>query len=367
MKVLVTGSNGFIAKNLIANTSQDNRFIISTYSRKNNQQDLFKLVNDSDAVVHLAGANRPESNDYFFKDNIELTVNLCQCLESSQKKTPIIFSSTTQSNLDNPYGKSKLEAEKVIKSYGKKTGSKVHIYRLPNVFGKWAKPNYNSVVATFCHNIAGDLPIVVDDPGKELDLVYIDDLIKEFVSILISDKSPEVEPPFPVYSIKLGQLAELIKSFRQSRINLTVGSVGSGLTRALYATYLSYYKPSHFSYKLKQHNDDRGGFAEFLKTQDSGQISFFTVNPGCTRGGHFHHTKNEKFLVVKGNAKFRFRNILTNEKYELDVNEDLLEVVETIPGWVHDISNLGTTKMIVMLWANEIFNEKMPDTYSDVM
>tara|TARA_B100000686_G_C16789538_1_gene977654 strand:+ start:1302 stop:2405 length:1104 start_codon:yes stop_codon:yes gene_type:complete len=363
MKVLITGADGFIAQNLIKRLRQDEHHEVLTFDRSNTIDDLFSLTNNADIVFHLAGVNRPKNENEFFLGNTQLTEDLCNALSDTKRKIPLIFSSSTQAILDNPYGQSKLSAEEVIHTYGKTTRSKVFIYRLTNVFGKWSRPNYNSVVSTFCYNIANDLPICVDDPDKPLSLVYIDDVVGEFLRIIDNkaDKSAEINP---VYDIKLGELAELIKSFDENRAQSLVGGVGQGLTRALYATYLSYFETSKFSYKLDLHIDERGGFSEFLKTKHSGQVSFFTINPGHIRGGHYHHTKNEKFLVIKGSAKFRFRNILTNEKYEKDVKDDLLEVVETIPGWVHDISNSSDEVTIVMLWANEIFDKDQPDTYT---
>ncbi len=231
------------------------------------------------------------------------------------------------------------------------------------VFGKCCKPNYNSVVATFCHNIANNLTIQINDPNVSLNLVYIDDVIKEFISILTKSKQSGKAEINPVYSIKLGDLAEQIRGFRDNREYLNIDRVGLGLTRCLYATYLSYQKPKNFAYDLIQNSDRRGSFVEVLKTIDSGQFSYFTSKPGETRGEHYHHTKNEKFLVVSGEAKFQFRNIITNEFYTVDTSDKKPQIVETIPGWAHDITNVGQSEMIVLLWANEIFDKENPDTY----
>ncbi|MBC8227327.1 MAG: SDR family oxidoreductase [Gammaproteobacteria bacterium] len=363
MKVLITGSNGFIGKNLIARIKEKPSINVVKFSREDTEEDLAKLVNDVDLVIHLAGVNRPEHDDLFLKDNLKLTTSLCDLLKSKGNKVPIIFSSSTQATLDNPYGKSKLMSEEVINRYSTETNSIAYIYRLPNVFGKWSKPSYNSVVSTFCHNVINGKKLEVHNLNTELNLVYIDDLVDEFISIIDQKKSIDSGPQYPVYQIHLSDLANLIKSFKLSRNNITIEKVGVGLVRALYATYLSFLSPENFSYELQVHSDERGKFGEFLKTKDSGQISYFTIKPGFTRGEHYHHTKNEKFLLVKGSAKFRFRNILNNEIFIKSVTEKYAEVIESIPGWVHDVTNTGKDEAIIMLWANEIFNEALPDTY----
>jgi len=245
----------------------------------------------------------------------------------------------------------------------KDTQSPVYLYRLPNVFGKWCKPNYNSAVATFCNNIANDLPIQINDPAALIRLVYIDDVLDGFMRLL--DERPagvarcEVSPE---YSISVGELAAQIGQFKAGRESMVIEAVGTGLTRALYATYLSYLRPETFSYTLPVHADLRGRFVEMLKTRDSGQFSFFTAHPGITRGGHYHHTKNEKFLVIQGRARFGFRHVITGETYEILTDGEMPQVVETVPGWSHDIENIGSNEMIVMLWANEIFDRNHPDT-----
>ncbi len=365
MRILVTGANGFIGHNLITHLREYDDAEVVTFSRENSLEELLELVKHVDVVVHLAGINRPENDSEFVVGNHKLTDFLCQVLTSTGRKVPIIFTSSIHAELDNPYGSSKYAAEEVIKRYSKETGSKVYIYRLTNVFGKWCRPNYNSVIATFCYNIANDLPIQINDPNTELDLVYIDDVVKEFISVLFTPHKSSVPDVFPLYSIKLGELAEQLKCFHDSRKTLMVGEIGRGLTRALYATYLSYLRPEFFSYRLLKHEDKRGVFAEVLKTDSSGQLSFFTAHPGVTRGGHYHHTKNEKFLVISGLAEFGFRHIVTGEKYTVEVSGCLPEVVETVPGWMHSITNIGDSEMVVMLWANEIYDENNPDTYID--
>lgn len=364
MRILVTGADGFIGTNIITHLSELRDVDVLKFTRNNNEQDLVQMASKANAVIHLAGINRPLVDDEFEEGNTGLTKTLCDALCDTGREIPVVFSSSIQADLDNPYGKSKHAAEEILDDYSKTTGSDVFVYRLSNVFGKWCRPNYNSVVATFCHNIANNLPITINDPKINLVLVYIDDVVKEFVSIILEKKKATVPDVFPVYNITLGELAEKIRLFHDSRKSFVTEDVGSGLTRALYATYISYYKPEHFSYPLIKYKDERGIFSEFLKTKDSGQFSFFTANPGITRGGHYHHTKNEKFLVVSGMARFKFKNIVTGEKSTLDVSDADTMVVETVPGWIHDITNIGDTQMVVLLWANEIFDEENPDTFA---
>ena len=362
MNVLVTGSNGFIGKNLIIRLNELDIQVL-TYTRESSTQNLEELIKDTDFVVHLAGENRPKDEKDFNVVNAGLTMSICDALRSSGENIPIILASSTQAEFDNAYGKSKLDAEASVKMLEVDTGCPVYVYRLPGVFGKWCKPNYNSVVATFCHNISHDLPVQVNNPDFELSLVYIDDVVEEFVKViqgLIGGKKElSVQPK---YKIKLGDLSTQIQNFKESRDSLITEKVGSGLIRKLYSTYLSYLPPAQFTYSIPSYGDERGMFAEMLKTKDSGQFSFFTAKPGVTRGGHYHHSKTEKFLVVQGRAKFGFRNVATDETYEIIATSQELKIVETVPGWSHDITNVGTEEIIVMLWANEIFDSDNPDT-----
>ena len=238
----------------------------------------------------------------------------------------------------------------------------MYVFRLPNVFGKWCRPNYNSVVATFCHNISRGLPITVNDPAAVLQLVYVDDVVRHFIALANGDAGSDTTQIDPTYSITLGELTAQIEGFRDSRTNLATGAVGTGLTRALYATYVSYLAPDNFDYPLTAHTDPRGTFVEMLRTPDSGQFSYFTAHPGITRGGHYHHSKTEKFLVIQGKARFGFRHVLTNETFEIITTGGTPRVVETVPGWSHDVTNIGEDTLIVMLWANELFDRDRPDT-----
>lgn len=367
MKVLVTGAEGFIAKNLLVRLGELSSFEVVEFSRKTPEKELPALIKGVEAVVHLAGINRPPSSVEFAYGNAGLTERLCEVLITTERSIPVIFSSSTQALKDNPYGKSKSDAEQALWAYADQTRASAYIYRLPNVFGKWCKPNYNSAVATFCYNIARGLPISVNDSNAALTLVYIDDVVNEFVRVLMEKPSVAVKEVCNVpteYVTTVGELVGTVETFHESRRTLTTEQVGTGFLRALYSTYLSYLSPDLFSYSIPKYGDERGVFVEMLKTKDSGQFSFFTAHPGITRGGHYHHTKTEKFLVIKGQARFGFRQILTNETYELFTTGEQPQVVETVPGWSHDITNVGDDEMVVMLWANEVFDREYPDTYT---
>lgn len=365
MKVLVTGCEGFIAKNLIVRLGELQNFEVVKFSRQTPDKDLHALVADIDSVVHLAGVNRPQSPAEFATVNAGLTERLCQNLVRCGRKVPVILPSSIQATLDNPYGKSKRDAENAVWRFAEQTSALVYVYRLPNVFGKWCKPNYNSAVATFCHNIARGIPVKINDGKAALTLAYVDDVVDEFIRVL-RDSPPvgakELCSLPVVYHTTVGEIAEQIECFRNSRTSLVSEQVGAGLVHALYSTYMSYLPPDSFSYVVPKYEDARGVFVEMLKTKDSGQFSFFTANTGVTRGGHYHHSKVEKFLVIKGKARFRFRHILTDETHTLFTSGEQAQIVETIPGWTHDITNVGDEEMAVMLWASEIFDRQHPDT-----
>ena len=374
-KILITGADGFLGRNLRVQLSELNGIEIFTFVRDNDFLDLEKIIPKVDFIFHLAGENRPEATSDFYLVNKDLTKTICNYIslayEQTGRKIPILFSSSAQASFKNDYGLSKLAAEDAIRSLLYEYNIPVYIFRLPNVFGKWSKPNYNSVVSTFCHNIANGLPIFVSDPNIELTLVYIDDVIRKFIQIMFGANSHSIENEFflvsPQYQISLGDLAGQIKNFKLSISTLNTEAVGTGLSRALYATYLSYLPPQHFLYPLKEYKDTRGKFVEMFKTPNYGQVSYFTAYPGQIRGGHYHHTKNEKFLVVKGSAHFRFRHIVTSQNFELFTSDNKPEVVQSIPGWVHDITNVGMDDMIVLLWANESFDINLPDTHSSFL
>ena len=364
MRVLVTGANGFIGKNLLVHLHELGIEAIP-FTRDMSLDDLALALNEVAFVFHLAGINRPKNVVEFAEGNKELTEHLCDLIRATGRSIPVLYTSSIQADADNPYGLSKLAAEEALISLEKDTGSPVYLYRLPNVFGKWSRPNYNSAVATFCYNTVNNLPIQINDPAALIRLVYVDDVINHFLRLIESKPAGVVHPEVsPEFSISVGDLADQIKAFSSGRVSMLTEHVGVGLTRALYATYLSFLRPEQFSYKLVAHADARGRFVEMLKTKDSGQFSFFTAHPGITRGGHYHHTKNEKFLVIQGKARFGFRHIVTDETYELLTDGEKPEIVETVPGWAHDITNIGDKEMIVMLWSNEIFDRQHPDTIS---
>ena len=365
MRVLVTGPHGFVGKNLIVRLKEQAGIETLQFARGDSEESLQTLVHRADAIIHLAGENRPADTAAFARVNAGLTHTLCTAIAASGREIPLILASSIQADLPNPYGESKRAAELAVEQLAAKHANPAVIFRLPNVFGKWCKPNYNSVVATFCHNIANDLPVRIDDPSTKLRLVYVDDVVSAFLRAIESATHglhrSTIEPE---YSITLGELAAQIEGFRNCRTNLVSERVGVGLTRALYATYVSYLPTAKFAYDLPCHHDARGVFVEMLKTPDCGQFSFFTALPGMTRGGHYHHSKTEKFLVIRGSARFRFRHMVTNETFEIFTSGEQPQVVETVPGWTHDITNMGAEEMIVMLWANEIFDRARPDTVS---
>ena len=365
MRVLVTGSEGFIGKNLRERLSRLEGIQIDTFSRKDTQTDLRSRVLEADFIFHLAGINRPQDPQEFYRGNRDLTQRIVDILVDAQKRTPILLSSSIQAERDNDYGKSKREAEECLAVYARQSGAVVYIYRLPNVFGKWSKPNYNTVIATWCYNITRDLPIQVNDKSTLLKLVYIDDVVERFVSHLEENGQEGIVfgSVSPVYQKTLGEIKALLEMFKESRKTLVVPRVGQGFERALYATYLSFMPTDKFSYGLQGFSDERGTFYEFVKTLDSGQFSLSTTAPGITRGNHYHNTKNEKFLVVKGEALIQHRHIFDDSIIEYKVSSEKMEVVEMIPGYTHNITNIGQSELILLIWANEQFDRNNPDTY----
>jgi UDP-2-acetamido-2,6-beta-L-arabino-hexul-4-ose reductase len=364
MNIVVTGANGFIGKNLLVFLDEAGFDSITTITRDDSNDEILAKVATADFIYHLAGINRPKSDDEFKLGNTDLTALIVNHLISLDKKTPIVLSSSIQSELDNPYGVSKAGAEVAIAAYQQQTGAAAYIYRLPNVFGKWCLPNYNSAVATFCYNTMNDLSITIHNPDAPLNLVYIDDVCQSFIKLLTNAPQSAMGYIFvqPVYQTTVEEVVSLLTEFKGSRESMISPKVGEGFVRALYSTYVSYLSPTQFAYPVTRHGDERGTFVEMLKTKDSGQFSFFTAHPGITRGGHYHHTKTEKFLVINGKALFKFRHIVTDELYELVVDGEESRIVETAPGWTHDVTNIGKNELVVMLWANEIFDRNNPDT-----
>jgi UDP-2-acetamido-2,6-beta-L-arabino-hexul-4-ose reductase len=365
MRIVVTGADGFIGRNLRVRLQEAGHTDAVAITRQSSEDETQAALAGADFVFHLAGVNRPQDPADFATGNADATARLCSALKQAGRCAPLVLASSTQAALDNPYGRSKRGAETHARAYGADTGASVHVFRLTNVFGKWARPNYNSAVATFCHNRAHGMPIQVTDPSAALRLVYVDDVVDAFLRVLAAPAATaEFSEAGPVYETTVGEVAGIIDSFRASRQNLTTPRVGTGLVRALYSTYLSYLEPDAFEYRVPVHADPRGEFVEMLKTPDSGQFSYFTAHPGVTRGEHYHHTKTEKFLVIKGTAYFGFRHIVTGQTHELVTRGGEARIVETVPGWTHNITNIGDDELIVMLWANEIFDRERPDTRS---
>lgn len=365
MKVLVTGANGFLGKNLIASLRELTDIELLTFTRDDGYKQLDRYTKECDFVFHLAGINRPKEISEFVLGNYELTNDLLSLLKKNYNTCPVMISSSIQAELDNPYGESKKTCENLLLSYSKETGAKVLIYRFPNVFGKWCRPNYNSAVVTFCYNIAHDMPIIVNDPNTIMNLVYIDDVVEELINALGGKENKAgdfYEVPI-VHVISLSEIVNLIYSFKKSRENRSIPNMDDTFTKKLYSTYLSYLPEDQFSYDLKMNIDNRGSFTEFIKTPDRGQVSVNILKPGITKGNHWHHTKNEKFLVVSGKGVIRFRKIDSDEVLEYFVSGEKMEVVDIPTGYTHNIKNLGDSDMVTIMWANECFNLEKPDTY----
>ncbi len=363
MRIIVTGADGFIGKNLRVRLRELGHTDVVGLTRASSPDALATALQSADFVFHLAGVNRPQDPAEFTTGNVGVTQTLCDALAASGRRVPVVYASSTQAALDNPYGRSKKAAEDALLACARITGSPVQLFRLTNVFGKWCRPNYNSGVATFCHNIARGLPVTVNDAAARLQLVYIDDVVEAFVRLLAA---PPAESGFveaaPVYTTTVGEVVQALQGFAASRASLLTDRVGTGFVRALYSTYVSHLPPESFDYAVPRHTDPRGEFVEMLKTPDCGQFSYFTAGPGITRGEHYHHSKTEKFLVIRGTAHFGFRHIETGQLHEVVTRGGEARIVETVPGWTHNITNIGEDEMIVMLWANEIFDRERPDT-----
>lgn len=362
MKVLVLGSAGFIGRNLVWHLRELGQHDLTCVTRGDPPGTLDAALDAADFVFHLAGINRPSDPGDFDAANRGFTADIVRRLSARGRAVPIAFASSTQAAMDNPYGRSKLAAERLLQEYGRQTSAAVYLLRLTNVFGKWARPYYNSAVATFCHQSARGEPLSINDPSAPLRLLYVDDVVTALAGLLDGRSAPGFVEARPVFETTVGEVADRIRAFAAGRHALHAPRAGTGLERALYATWLSHLPPDAFAYEVPRHADARGEFVEMLKTADSGQFSYFTAHPGVTRGGHYHHTKSEKFLVLQGLARFGFRHIDTGQTHELMVSGGEGRIVDTIPGWTHDITNVGSDTLIVMLWANEVFDRARPDT-----
>ncbi len=367
MKVLVTGAKGFIGKNLIVALKRRADLEIIEHDLDSPAGLLEEGLGKSDVIYHLAGVNRPERVEEFRSGNLDLTRQICDALERLDRTPLLVLSSSTQAALDNPYGLSKLQAEEIVFDFGREMGASVFVFRLPGVFGKWCRPDYNSVVATFCHNIAHDLSIAISDPATEIDVVYIDDVVRAFIGLMddglsaLDGRYCEVEP---TYRISLSALAETIQGFRDSRVSLALPDMRSPFIRALYATYVSYLPADAFAYPLIQRSDPRGELAELLKSPHIGQVFVSRTLPGITRGHHYHDTKVEKFVVLEGDAVIRFRHILGGDVIEYPVSGREFRVVDIPTGYTHAIENVGQNDLIVLFWADEIFDPDITDTFA---
>lgn len=378
MKVLVTGAKGFIGQNLVSQLHNIRSGKACNYGISGDELTIFEYDMDSDPseldiyckqadfVYNLAGVNRPKDQTEFMEGNFGFASTLLYTLRKYNNTCPVMISSSIQAELENPYGESKRAGEQLMFDYSKETGARVLVYRFPNVFGKWCLPNYNSAVATFCHNIAHDLPIQINDPSVVMNLVYVDDVVDELLGALDGKehyKGDYCEVP-TMHTITLGKIANLIYSFKAMHENQSVPDLGDAFTKKLYSTYLSYLPQERFSYPLKMNVDERGSFTEIIRTADRGQFSVNISKPGIIKGEHWHHTKNEKFVVVSGHGLIQLRKIGTDEVISFEVSGEKIEVVEMIPGYTHNIINLSKTdELVTFMWCNECFNPDKPDTY----
>jgi UDP-2-acetamido-2,6-beta-L-arabino-hexul-4-ose reductase len=363
--ILVTGAAGFIGSHVCLALRRSGTAEVIEFTSANQIAELPEMLSKADAVIHLAGVNRPQNETEFETGNAGLTRALCECLAESGRRVPVVVSSSIQVERDNPYGRSKLAAEKAMAEYAESTGAPVLIFRLPNVFGKWTRPNYNTVVATFCHQVSRKLPVTISDPEAPLQLVYIDDVVAALIAAVDSQAAGGSSYPkvAPVHQIKLGELHERIASFQADREKSKLPDLGDPLTKVLYSTYLSFLAPDDFARAVDLKTDDRGWLFELVKSDTAGQIFVSKTRPGITRGNHYHDTKVEKFCVIQGKGVIRLRHVLAEEIIEYPVDDLNIQVVDIPPGLTHSIENTGDTEMITLFWANEIFTPSRPDTF----
>ncbi len=363
--ILITGSDGFMGRNLIEALNRIPDITILKFDLAVQEESLFSYLERADVVFHLAGVNRPEREEEFTKGNADLTKRIVERLLQREKKPMLVLSSSIQAALDNPYGRSKLKAEEAVEQYGSSNGNAV-ILRLPNVFGKWSRPNYNSAVATFCHNIARGMDISISNPKNIVELIYIDDVVKAFVELLTDSVRTGTRyiTAGPITKITLEELTNELYCLRDMRTKLLLPDMSDRFRRSLYATYLSFLPVDKFDYQLVKHEDQRGSLAELLKSSHFGQIFVSRTKPGITRGNHYHDTKVEKFCVVEGQAIIRFRHISGGEVLSYSVKGEEFRVLDIPPGYTHSIENVGTRDMVVLFWSSEQFNPNVPDTYA---
>ena len=364
MRVLITGGRGFLGRNLVAHLRERKDCEVTVCGREDLTEDLKKWLLEADVIFHLAGVNRPQDPIDFERGNAGLTEMVCQFLREGGRFPKIVFSSSIQAELENPYGASKAKAEAALRQFAAETGAAVRIYRLKNLFGKWCRPKYNSVSATFCHNIANDLPITVSDPAREVELSYVDDVVAAFLTEITGrEGGTEAGTEIPVYRIQLGDLAGRIQAFHEMRSTLILPDFSDWFNRALYATYLSYVPPDARRHSLEIKSDARGSLAEFIKQKSFGQVFVSRTKPGITRGNHYHHTKSEKFFVVEGEGLIRMRAIEGGLVEEYPVNGSEYQVIDIPPGFTHSITNVGASEMVTLFWSSEMFDPNRSDTY----
>lgn len=364
MKILVTGAKGFIGRNICLFLAQNGHTPLE-YDLGNTDLELEQFVREADAIIHLAGINRPLNPEEFLDGNVNFTKKLLDTIKKAGRNLPLVFSSSTQASLDNPYGKSKKAAEDEVFAFAKEFDNPVFVYRFYNVFGKWCRPNYNSVIATFCYNVAHDIPLKINEAAGPINFVYIDDICKEMIKVLSGDVSRATEPLFvePHYSVTLKELSEVLYFFKDSRTSLQTCLQDNGFYQKLYSTYLSYLEEDNFVYPLTPHKDLRGSFTEFLKTEQYGQVSVNVSKPGITKGNHYHNSKNEKYLVVKGVCEIKLRKVFTDDVISIICDDKDLRVVDIPPGYTHSIKNIGKEDSVTIMWANELYDPKNPDTF----
>ena len=363
-RILITGGRGFLGRNLAVHLLERKDCETTIFDQGDSAEDLRNSLLEADVIFHLAGVNRPHNPIDFETGNAGLSEHVCQILREGRHSPKIVFSSSIQAELDNPYGVSKAKAEDALRQFASETGACVRIYRLKNLFGKWCRANYNSVTATFCHNIANDLPITVSDPAREVELSYVDDVVAAFLTEIDGRKSEaETGAEIPVYSIQLGDLAGRIQAFHEMRSTLVLPDFADWFNRALYATYLSYVPPAARRHNLEIKSDARGSLAEFIKGKHFGQIFVSRTKPGVTRGNHYHHTKTEKFFVVQGDGLIRMRAVEGGLIEEYPVTGNAYQVIDIPPGFTHSITNVGAGEMVTLFWSSEMFDPNCPDTY----
>lgn len=362
MKILITGANGFVGKNLRVTLEAAGHGVLAQ-TRDTEEETFMNYCREADFIYHLAGVNRPKEEREFFEGNVGLTQHLLDVLTQVDNSAPIVYASSVQAELDNPYGQSKRQAEQLLLDDVTRTGRQVIIYRLPNLFGKWSRPDYNSVVATFCDRVAKGKAVEIHDPNRTVTLAYIDDVVEAFVNVLEHPVKPGYQMVDTHDPVSLERLANLLYTFRDSRKNLAVPALHDRFTKQLYSTYLSYLPVDAFGYDLRKHEDHRGSFTEFLRTPDRGQVSVNVTKPGITKGNHWHHTKNEKFLVVSGEANIHFRKVGEEVVHSYYVTGEMMRVIDIPVGYTHSIENVGMVDLVTVMWVNEAFDPNRPDTY----